>query len=188
MKKNLVESTKIICNKAQSLIIPIIIILSVINLSFVASAVPNVVSISTYNSNFSNNTIGQNNSLNNTLIENDRIGVRLSSSTENQSNGLQNTNILNNSNTNPRNDLNCYTEGLFVCNESGECDNIKFDCLTECDDGITRTTGMCPDDDDRICWIEDEYVCNDKSGNVDNSSKLMNDNVTNITGKTRNLP
>ena len=157
--------------------------------SFVGSATPNSVSDLLHNSNFSNNTVGENDNSNNTIIENYKIGVQPPSSTKNGSNGLQNVSILTDSNKNPRDDLNCYTEGLYVCNESGECNNIKFDCLTECDDGITRTTGTCPNDDDRICWIEDEYVCNDKSGGVDNSSKSMNNNNTNkISGNTKNLP
>jgi len=190
MKKELAQYTKIISNKDQPLLIAVMItFLCFTNLSFVASALPNAASISTYNPNSSNKTTGQNNSLNNILIEKDRIGVQPSSSAENQSKGLQNPNILNYSNKNPRDDLNCYTEGLYICNESGECDNIKFDCLTECDDGIKRTTGTCPNDDDRICWIEDEYVCNDKSGGIDNGSKSMNNNITNkIPGNTKNIP
>ena len=164
MKRNLVESSKIMCHKNRPLVIAgMAIFLIVTNLqSFIASAFPRD-SSATYNSNISNNTAEEKNNLNNTLIENDRMVVRLSPSTENQSNGLQNASILNDSNKNPRDDLNCYTEGLYVCNESGECDNIKFDCLTECHDGITRTTGTCPNDDDKICWIKGEYICNNRN-------------------------
>jgi hypothetical protein len=195
MKEKLTEFSKTISNKNQPLLIAaMILFLCFTNLSFVASALPNVASVYTYNpnsSNFnsSNNTIGKNNSLNNIVVEKDRTGVPLQSSTENHSNGLQNTNILNYSNKNPRDDLDCYTEGLYVCNESGQCDNIKFDCLTECDDGITRTTGSCPNDDDRICWIEDEYICNDENGGSDNSSKGINNNDTyKISKNTTSLP
>jgi hypothetical protein len=53
----------------------------------------------------------------------------------------------------------CWYHGKFVCNGKGECDSDKFDCLSDCKDGSTATTGMCPDDDDPKCIDDGKYVC-----------------------------
>jgi hypothetical protein len=48
-----------------------------------------------------------------------------------------------------RDDPDCWYGNLYVCDENGECDSDKFDCLTDCADGSTVTTGEdCPDEDD----------------------------------------
>src|SRR5215510_11669037 len=124
MNRILAELDKIIHFKINRLLIIVMLIFIIVtNLqSFVESALPNRVSSSIY-SNFSNNTVRENNNSNNTLIENNKIGVQALSSIENGSDKLQNATVIDESKKNPRDNLNCYTEGLYVCNEFGECDN-----------------------------------------------------------------
>ena len=59
--------------------------------------------------------------------------------------------------TEPENDP-CNYYGTDVCIGSGEerqCDSQRFDCLSDCEDGTTRTTGQCPgDDEDRTTPTE----------------------------------
>ena len=54
----------------------------------------------------------------------------------------------------------CNYYGLDVCTGSGEdrqCDSERFDCLSVCEDGTTRTTGQCPgDDEDRTTSGQDD--------------------------------
>src|ERR671910_1743745 len=54
----------------------------------------------------------------------------------------------------------CNYHGLDVCTGSGEarqCDSERFDCLSLCEDGTTRTTGQCPgDDEDRTTSGQDD--------------------------------
>ena len=50
----------------------------------------------------------------------------------------------------PENDP-CNYYGTDVCIGTGEerqCDSQRFDCLSDCEDGTTRTTGQCPGDDE----------------------------------------
>jgi hypothetical protein len=42
---------------------------------------------------------------------------------------------------NDRSDPDCWYGNLYVCDEDGKCDSEKFDCLTDCADGSTVTTG-----------------------------------------------
>ena len=45
----------------------------------------------------------------------------------------------------------CNYHGTDVCIGSGDerqCDSERFDCLSVCEDGTTRTTGQCPGDDE----------------------------------------
>ena len=84
MKRNAVESGKITFHKNRLLILTtMIIFLIVTNLqSLVESAIPYNVSRSFNNSNFSNNTVGENDNSNNTIIEHYKIGVQPPSSTK----------------------------------------------------------------------------------------------------------
>ena len=54
----------------------------------------------------------------------------------------------------------CNYYGLDVCIGSGDdrqCDSERFDCLSVCEDGTTRTTGQCPgDDEDRTTSVQDD--------------------------------
>ena len=54
----------------------------------------------------------------------------------------------------------CNYYGLDVCTGSGDdrqCDSERFDCLSVCEDGTTRTTGQCPgDDEDRTTSVQDD--------------------------------
>jgi hypothetical protein len=54
----------------------------------------------------------------------------------------------------------CNYYGLDVCIGSGDdrqCDSERFDCLSVCEDGTTRTTGQCPgDDEDRTTSGQDD--------------------------------
>jgi hypothetical protein len=54
----------------------------------------------------------------------------------------------------------CNYYGLDVCIGSGDdrqCDSERFDCLSVCEDGTTRTTGQCPEDDeDRTTSVQDD--------------------------------
>ena len=71
----------------------------------------------------------------------------------------------------PQNDPDCWYGGLYVCDdESGECDNDEFDCMTDCADGSIVTTGEeCPGNDDSDepasddSW-EDEQAAEEESG------------------------
>ena len=71
----------------------------------------------------------------------------------------------------PQNDPDCWYGGLYVCDdESGECDNDEFDCMTDCADGSIVTTGEdCPGNDDSDepasddSW-EDEPAAEEESG------------------------
>jgi len=62
----------------------------------------------------------------------------------------------------------CNYYGLDVCTGSGEdrqCDSERFDCLSVCEDGTTRTTGQCPgDDEDRTTSGQDD---NDTEGPIE---------------------
>jgi cell division septation protein DedD len=53
----------------------------------------------------------------------------------------------------------CNYYGLDVCTGIGDdrqCDSERFDCLSVCEDGTTRTTGQCPgDDEDRTTSSQD---------------------------------
>jgi hypothetical protein len=119
-----------------------------------------------------------NNNSNHTMTENKVQDLSIAS-LENGSNGLQNGSITGDfDKKNPRNDPNCYTQGLYVCNMFGDCDSNRFDCITECDDGIKRTTGTCPNDDDRICWIDEIYICKDNSYMTQNNTGNMTQNNT----------
>jgi hypothetical protein len=63
-----------------------------------------------------------------------------------------------NSNDRKRNDP-CNYYGLNVCDSSGNCDNDRFDCLSDdCVNGQPGTTGQCDGDDDKICWVNGEYT------------------------------
>ena len=52
----------------------------------------------------------------------------------------------------------CNYYGTDVCIGEGEerqCDSARFDCLSVCEDGTTKTTGQCPgDDEDRTTPTE----------------------------------
>ena len=37
--------------------------------------------------------------------------------------------------------------GQNICDKSGECDSERFDCWSDCSDGIEQTTCQCPGDD-----------------------------------------
>ena len=54
----------------------------------------------------------------------------------------------------------CNYYGIDVCTGSGDdrqCDSERFDCLSVCEDGTTRTTGQCPGDDgDRTTSSQDD--------------------------------
>jgi hypothetical protein len=48
-----------------------------------------------------------------------------------------------------RGDPDCWYGNLFVCDKNGDCDSDRFDCITDCPDGSSVTTGEdCPDEDD----------------------------------------
>jgi hypothetical protein len=58
---------------------------------------------------------------------------------------------------NPRDDPDCWYGDLYVCDESGNCDTENFDCITDCEDGSSVTTGEeCPGDDDSDEPADDE--------------------------------
>ena len=67
----------------------------------------------------------------------------------NSNNDNKNNQGVNGNNKNWREDPNCWYYQTFVCNEKGECDNDNFDCVTDCDDGSSVTTGFpCPGESD----------------------------------------
>ena len=41
----------------------------------------------------------------------------------------------------------CDSNGLYVCDVNGDCDDAYYDCLTDLGNGDYCTTGMCPGDD-----------------------------------------
>jgi|SRR5215207_1990636 len=50
---------------------------------------------------------------------------------------------------NHRDDPDCWFEDLYVCDENGKCDTDRIDCITDCENGSTVTTGeKCPGEDD----------------------------------------
>ena len=67
----------------------------------------------------------------------------------------------------------CWYHGKFVCNGKGECDSDKFDCLSDCKDGSTATTGMCPDDDDPKCIDDWKYVCKEVEDEDETKENLI---------------
>ena len=67
----------------------------------------------------------------------------------------------------------CWYHGQFVCNSEGECDSDKFDCLSDCKDGSTATTGMCPDDDDPKCIDDGKYVCKEGEDKDETEENLI---------------
>ena len=74
-----------------------------------------------------------------------------------------------NNKKNWREDPNCWYYETFVCNEKGECDNDNFDCVTDCDDGSSVTTGFpCPGE-------SDEGVPDDGDGDGDEREKTYCD-------------
>jgi hypothetical protein len=73
-----------------------------------------------------------------------------SSDSNNDNKNNERANDANNNNKkNWREDPNCWYYETFVCNEKGECDNDNFDCITDCEDGSSVTTGFtCPGESD----------------------------------------
>ena len=72
-----------------------------------------------------------------------------------QSSGDNNNN--NNNNDNPRDDPDCWYGDLYICDENGKCDTENVDCVTECADGSSVTTGEeCPGDDKSDAPSEEE--------------------------------
>jgi hypothetical protein len=70
----------------------------------------------------------------------------------------------NDNDDDPRDDPDCWYGNLYVCNEDGDCDSENFDCLTECADGSSVTTGEdCPDENDESDEPADDDLpnCND---------------------------
>jgi hypothetical protein len=65
-----------------------------------------------------------------------------------------------------RDDPDCWYGNLYVCDENGECDSDKFDCITDCADGSSVTTGFdCPDEDDNSDRpASDNNDCEDTGG------------------------
>jgi hypothetical protein len=45
--------------------------------------------------------------------------------------------------------------------------------LSECEDGSTATTGMCPDDDDPKCVDDGKYVCKEAEDEDENKENLI---------------
>jgi hypothetical protein len=72
-----------------------------------------------------------------------------------------------------RDNPDCWYHGKFVCNDEGECDSDRFDCLSECEDGSTATTGMCPDDDDPKCVDDGKYVCKEAEDEDETKENLI---------------
>ena len=75
--------------------------------------------------------------------------IQSSGSNNDNKNNERDNDADSNNNKNWREDPNCWYYETFVCNENGECDNDNFDCVTDCDDGSSVTTGFpCPEEDE----------------------------------------
>ena len=98
------------------------------------------------------------------------------SNNENRNNERNNDNNQKNWRDNP----NCWYYETFVCNEKGECDNDNFDCVTDCDDGSSVTTGFpCPGE-------SDEGVSDDGDGDEDDEVNPYCDKLTNEERQSQN--
>ena len=73
--------------------------------------------------------------------------------------------------TNWRENPDCWYHGKFVCDDEGKCDSDKFDCWSDCEDGSTATTGMCPGDDDPKCIDDGRYVCKEVEDEDEDEAK-----------------
>lgn len=87
------------------------------------------------------------------MVDSFRISpaIQKTSTSSSDSNNDNRNNERNNDNNqkNWRDDPNCWYYETFVCNEKGECDNDNFDCITDCEDGSSVTTGFsCPGESD----------------------------------------
>lgn len=64
-----------------------------------------------------------------------------------------------------RDDPDCWYGNLYVCDENGKCDSDKFDCITDCADGSSVTTGFeCPDEGDNSDRPASDSDCEDTGG------------------------
>ena len=124
------------------------------------------------------------------------VSTRLSeSNSDNRNNERDN----DNKQKNWREDPDCWYYEYFVCDENGKCDSENFDCVTDCDDGSSVTTGHpCPGEIDEgvpkesnvdsgndPCNYYGLNVC-DSSGNCDNErfDCLSDDSVNGQSGTT----
>jgi hypothetical protein len=74
---------------------------------------------------------------------------------------------------NPEHNDPCNFEGLDVCDKNRNgCDSENFDCVTDLPNGKYCTTGMCPGDDDKASWKNQEFVGCDKDNDKDNKKKV----------------
>jgi hypothetical protein len=95
-----------------------------------------------------------------------------SSDSNNDNRNGESDNDENDNNRNWREDPNCLYYETFVCNEEGECDNDNFDCVTDCDDGSSVTTGFpCPGESDEEVPADDR----DRDGDEDGGGKTYCD-------------
>jgi PsbP-like protein len=71
-----------------------------------------------------------------------------------------------NNQKNWRDDPDCWYYSTFVCDENGRCDSENFDCVTDCDDGSSVTTGQtCPgQSDEGVPGESDAVDDNDNDG------------------------
>jgi hypothetical protein len=64
-----------------------------------------------------------------------------------------------------RDDPDCWYGNLYVCDGNGKCDSDKFDCITDCADGSSVTTGFeCPDEGDNSDRPASDSDCEDTGG------------------------
>jgi hypothetical protein len=66
-------------------------------------------------------------------------------STRSSDSNNDNVNNIRDGNDNQKNwrdDPDCWYYSTFVCDENGRCDSENFDCVTDCDDGSSVTTGQ----------------------------------------------
>jgi hypothetical protein len=78
-----------------------------------------------------------------------------------------------NKKTNWRENPDCWYHGKFICDNEGNCDSDKFDCWSDCEDGSTATTGMCPGDDDPKCIDDGRYVCKEVEDEDETKENLI---------------
>jgi hypothetical protein len=89
------------------------------------------------------------------------VTQKTSTGSSDSNNENRNNERNNNNQKNWRDDPNCWYYEYFVCDENGKCDGENFDCVTDCDDGSSVTTGFpCPGE-------SDEGVPDDGDGDED---------------------
>jgi hypothetical protein len=111
--------------------------------------------------------------------------IQKTSTTGSSDSNNDNRNNERNNDNNQRNwrdDPNCWYYEYFVCYENGKCDNDNFDCVTDCDDGSSVTTGFpCPGESDE--GVPDEGDGDDEKDDVNPYCDKLTEEEENTPGQ-----